>query len=226
MGRPFDSLEYPASPTDEIVYRPMSPMAAVSLAVGVLSVISIGLVEDLGAVSLAVLPILGILLGIRGLQAAKRYDMSGARLAKSGLILSLLSLLGGEAARVYFLANEAPEGSIRIAYEDLQSTEPGQPIPKFAQDLDGKKVFIRGYVYPGKEQRGIKTFVLCRDNGDCCFGGQPKLNDMIEVTLKEPLTLDYDTRLRKVAGIFKIKPEQSAESVGTILYHMEADFLR
>ncbi len=226
MGAQLDNLEYPALQTDQVAYRPMSPMAAVSLAFGLMSVISMSLAEDLGPLSLAVLPITGILLGIRGLQAVKHYDMSGGRLAKFGLVLSIGSLVGGESLRAYILANEAPEGSIRVAYEDLQSNEPGQQIPKFAQDLDGKKVFIRGYVYPGKENYGIKKFVLCRDNGDCCFGGQPKLNDMIEVTLKEPLTLDYDTKLRKVAGVFRVKPETSGGAVGTILYHMEADYLR
>lgn len=226
MGRQFNSVDDAQPATDEIVYRPMSPMAGISLVVGIISMISISLLEDLSALSLAVMPIVGILMGIRGLQAAKRYDMNGGRLAKIGLLLSVVALVGGEALRVYVLANEVPKGSVRIVYEDLQSTEPGQQIPKAAQDLDGKKVFIKGYVYPGKESHGLKTFVLCRDNGDCCFGGQPKLNDMIEVTLQGPLTLDYDTRLRKIAGVFKVKPERGEGTLGTILYHMDADYLQ
>lgn len=226
MGRQLESLDYPseASP-DEVTYRPTSPMATTSLVVGIISALSMTLAEDVGAIGLAVMPILGILLGIRGLSSAKRYDMAGSKLAKIGMVLSIVSLFGGEALRAYVVANEAPPGSIKIAYEDLQSQDPMNPIPPAAKELDGKKVYIKGYVYPGKEQRGIKSFVLCRDNGDCCFGGQPKLNDMIEVTLKEPLTLDYDTRMRRVAGVFKVQEKQEG-TLGRILYQMEADFLQ
>ena len=63
MGRQFNSVDDAQPATDEIVYRPMSPMAGISLVVGIISMISISLLEDLSALSLAVMPIVGILMG-------------------------------------------------------------------------------------------------------------------------------------------------------------------
>jgi hypothetical protein len=68
--------------------------------------------------------------------------------------------------------------------------------------------------------------VLCRDNGTCCFGGKPKLTDMIEVTLKYPLKLDYSPRLHKFAGVFHVQTVQSSDVSSSVLYQLEADYLQ
>jgi hypothetical protein len=116
-----------------------------------------------------------------------------------------------------------PAGYLRISYETLQP-KPGESIPASARELDGKKVFIKGYMYPSNQMTGIREFVLCRDNGTCCFGGQPKLADMIQVNLKEPLTLDYQTGLRRVAGTFRLQPNAARGDLGSVLYRLDADY--
>jgi hypothetical protein len=68
--------------------------------------------------------------------------------------------------------------------------------------------------------------VLCRDNGDCCFGGQPKVTDMILVTLTDPLRLDYSTRLHRLAGTFKVARGRTVEGVSDAVYQLEADYLK
>ena len=40
--------------------------------------------------------------------------------------------------------------------------------------------------------------------GTCCFGGEPKLTDMIEVKLEGSLAIEYARRKRKLAGTFKV----------------------
>ncbi len=85
------------------------------------------------------------------------------------------------------------------------------PIPSSAMALEGKKVFIKGYVYPGREMEGIKTFLLVRDQGDCCFGGNPKITDRIQVTLVDPLRLTYKPRLHKLAGVFHVRPTTAVD---------------
>ena len=65
------------------------------------------------------------------------------------------------------------------------------------------------------------------DMGTCCFGGQPKPTDMIEVTLREPLKIEYTRRRRKLGGIFKVNPmpRKFGKLVG-VYYRLEADYLK
>ena len=212
-------------PEEIAAYRPVSPAAAISVVTGLLALLAAVLVFDLGAVTYVFASAVGLITGVRGISAFKRYDMAGRGAAKAGLGLSVLALATGAGVMTYHAMNEVPEGSVAISYEALQA-KGGEVIPESAKALDGKKVYIKGYMYPGEQTTGIKEFVLCRDNGTCCFGGQPKLNDMIQVKLKEPLTLDYHTGLRYIAGNFKVQQEAAPGSLGTVLYHLEADYAK
>ena len=63
--------------------------------------------------------------------------------------------------------------------------------------------------------------------GTCCFGGQPKLTDMIEVTLDEPLRIEYSMRKRKLAGIFKVDTQLKAiDGLGGVYYQLQANHRR
>lgn len=215
----FDSA---ASHSSEFEYRALSTLAVLSLICGVFSLLAL---FDL---SLGLIPLVGILIGARALSQIRRRpkDLAGAGLAKAGIVLSLLLLLTGWVRIGYIYATEVPDGYARVSYEQLQPTEPGQRVPQSALDLDGKRVFIKGYAYPGSQKSGIKQFVLCRDNGDCCFGGEPKLTDMIQVTLAEPLAMEYTTSLRRLAGTFRVAPAEASDELGAVLYHLEADYLK
>ena len=50
--------------------------------------------------------------------------------------------------------------------------------------LDGQRIFIKGYMYPTKELEGLNSFLLVKDTGQCCFGGNPAITDMIMVTME------------------------------------------
>ena len=134
-------------------------------------------------------------------------------------------MVAGFGINIFQTAFEVPAGCLPISYEALQP-RPGEPVPASARELDGKRVFIKGYMYPSSQMTGIREFVLCRDNGTCCFGGQPKLTDMIQVDLKEPLTLDYQTGLRRVAGTFRVEPNAAGRGMGSVLYRLDADYAR
>jgi hypothetical protein len=212
-------------PEEIVAYRPISPAASISVGTGLLALLAAVLVFDLGAATFIVASVVGLITGYRGLSAVRRYDMAGRGAAKAGLGLSVLALVTGAGIMAYHAANEVPEGCVPISYEPLQS-KGGELIPESAKQLDGKKVYIKGYMYPGEQTTGIKEFVLCRDNGTCCFGGQPKLTDMIQVKLKEPLALDYHTGLRYIAGNFKVQQDTAPGSLGTVLYQLEADYAK
>ena len=205
-------------------YKPISPSATWSLIFGLASVIAAFTAADVGWAFLAV-PIVGFVLGFRGLRAIQRYDMAGKFAARAGVGLSVLALAGGTAGYLWYLKTAVPPGYQVISYDPLQSVAPEAPDSS-AMVLNGKKVFLEGYVYPTNQKDGITTFMLCRDNGTCCFGGQPKLTDMVEVKLKDPLTLSFTSSKHGVGGTFRVKSDKAPGKLGTVVYHIDdADVL-
>ena len=91
------------------------------------------------------------------------------------------------AAIVPFMQFAARGGEFKLIMSLTKYNAPLVGPKKYTsyKELDGKKVFIKGYMYPSSQMTGIREFVLCRDNGTCCFGGQPRLTDMIRVKLKD-----------------------------------------
>ncbi|HEX3725820.1 MAG TPA: hypothetical protein VHV08_06240, partial [Pirellulales bacterium] len=159
-------------------YRALSTSAVASLVVGLLS--SIAFLDWV----LVAIPMIGVALSSYAWWNVRRHadELSGASLARWGFVLSLAFLVCGPAWLTYAFVTELPPGYERVSYAELQPNpaEPGQQVPPAALDLDGKRIFIKGYVYPGREKDGIRQFLLVRDQGDCCFGGNPKITDRIQ----------------------------------------------
>lgn len=111
--------------------------------------------------------------------------------------------------------SEGRENALRVSYDDLDllkvlNMEPvpddaTKYFPEWLQQLHGKQVRIRGFMYPTFESTGIEQFVLARDNQICCFGRDPKVYDLISVTLKAGKPTDYiPNRPFDVVGTFHI----------------------
>jgi hypothetical protein len=205
-------------------YRALSTAAVASLVAGVLS-FSI----FLGWIFLGI-PLLGLLLGAYAWRKIRSRpdELAGLPVAKAGFALSATLALAGPGWLLYQRITEVPDGYQRISYEQLQppANIPGVKIPAEAVALEGQKIFIKGYIYPGREINGIKTFLLVRDQGDCCFGGNPKITDRIQVTLTDPLRLTYQPRLHSFAGVFHVKPTTAKDAGGGVFYQLEADYLQ
>ena len=180
--------------------------------------------------TLAIVPLVGMIAGAIALWRirANPADLSGEGFALVGVLLSAVLLVAGLGRLTYAYVNEVPPGYQRLSYADLQPDPDvaGETFPPAVAQLDGQRVFVKGYVFPGKQTTGIKTFVLCRDNGQCCFGGQPKLTDRIQVTLKGPLALNYSTRMLRLAGTFHVEPRSAVDGLGGVLYHLDADYMK
>jgi hypothetical protein len=217
-------LEYRSAETEPLTYRAVSRAAVVSFALGLLSIVAI---LDW---SLVAIPLVGILLGLYAVaQVRSRGDeLTGLILAKAATALSLFFLVAGLSWLSYSYATEVPPGYMRVSYDELQpdQNQPQQPIPSSAIDLDGKNIFIKGFVYPGRQTTDIQEFLLVRDKGDCCFGGNPKITDRIQVTLSDPLRLTFSSRLHHVAGKFHVRPTQTPAGSGGVYYYLEADYLQ
>jgi hypothetical protein len=178
------------------------------------------------------IPAIGIPLSLVALVKVKRRpdELTGGKLALTGLLLSLAFAVIAPAWLTYQYVTELPDGYERISYSELQpdETQAGQQVPPSALALEGKKIFIKGFVYPGRQKDGIRQFLLVRDQGECCFGGNPKITDRILVTLKDPLRLTYEPRLHKLAGVFHVEVHNSAidNAKGGVFYHLTADYLQ
>ncbi len=75
--------------------------------------------------------------------------------------------------------------------------------------LDGRRVKIRGFMLPSFVNRGLKYFVLVRDNQECCFGPGAALFDAIHIDLAEGVTAEYSYPPIAVEGMFHIDPVEN-----------------
>ena len=222
-------VEQPASGADfadYAQYRALSSLAVVSGVVGLLSILAFA------DWTLCTLPIVGIITGALALKKirANPGEYTGELVALAGSVLSMAFLVGGLSWNSYVYATEVPPDHERINYDMLQTdpNTPNQIVPQSAEQLDGKKVFIKGYVYQpsGGQMTGLKQFVLVRDKGQCCFGGNPKLTDMILVKLNGRLTAEFNMRVIKLAGTFHVSPAGGMHGLGPVVYQLDADFIR
>jgi hypothetical protein len=221
----FDSSTLPvdrrhAAVDDTEGYRSLSGAAIAAVSVAVLSPLAFV------SWSLVAVPVMGIILSIVGLRdVSQRHEaVTGRGLAIGALGGSSVVLVAAIAFQSLMYANELPEGFARIHYGLLQPL-PGDPptaIPESALELNGKDVLLKGYMYPGSQlQKNVSQFVLCRDQGDCCFGGNPKLTDRVLVRLADGHTVAYSQRLMKIAGRFRVEPAGAPELGGGVIYHID-----
>lgn len=75
--------------------------------------------------------------------------------------------------------------------------------------LHDKKLRIKGYMLPASvfQLKGIKQFVLVRDNQECCFGPGAALYDCIMIEMAEGKSTEFSDRPVSVSGTMKIDTE-------------------
>jgi hypothetical protein len=212
----------------DAVYRSMSKAAVGSLVLAATSLL--GLLFPL----LLVTGLFAVLIGLVGLKNIRRYpeELTGRRMAWTGIAGGLLLFVGGVGMHTYIYLTEVPPGYERITFSDLEVEEDagrGRSGPALPEQLDGKDIFVKGYMHPGVADLGeIRQFILVPDMGTCCFGGQPALTDMIEVTIQGKRGLKYSRRKRKLAGKFHVSYQlkQVAGGLRGGYYELEADYAK
>ncbi|MES2790952.1 MAG: DUF4190 domain-containing protein [Planctomycetota bacterium] len=212
---------------DEFSYRPIPVLAPVSLVIGLCSIVGLASVAGL------TVPLAGVILGILGWRqiAGARGEYGGFKLTMIGLVLSSICLMAGTSLHAYTYATEVPEGYERLSFRWLAEQKPivedgHTRINPEAKSLDGQKVFIKGYMYPENAKTNLKRFVLCKDTGQCCFGGKPSLTDMIVVEFVNEARADFrELSLVSVAGTFRAKKlEVGGELVA--IYALEGEYFK
>ena len=208
-------------------YRSFSKAAVISLVAMILGLTSILLPAML------ILPLVAVVAGFLALRNLRQFpeELTGRKTALLGTVGGLLLLVGGSIWHSYVYATEVPDGYQRISFADLQTHGDPQVVgPKvLPMELDGKRVFVKGYVHPGVSDMGeIRRFVLVPDMGTCCFGGQPKMTDMIEVKIVGKHGLHYTTLKRRLAGTFHVayRVKQVAGGLQGGYYELDADYAK
>ena len=113
---------------------------------------------------------------------------------------------------------EGPENSIRVSFDDVDllkvmnldpvPADAPERLPKWLKALDGKRIRVRGFMYPPFQDTDIRGFVLARDNQICCFGRTPKEYDLVDIFLRKGVSTHYiQNRPFDVVGTFRIKSE-------------------
>ena len=195
---------------NEFDYRPVPPLAAVTAVLGVISLLAL--------ITEFALPfaLFGIVLGILAKRQIARSDgaYSGIWLVRGGLVLCALCLCGGSAFHAYVYATEVPEGYVRVSFvtdiskKDFVTRDGRQDFHPDVKALDGTKLFLKGYMYPDGRTDGLRQFILCKDSGECCFGGKPALTDMIFINIPDGVPpASYYDGLVAVAGDFLVAPD-------------------
>jgi hypothetical protein len=117
-------------------------------------------------------------------------------------------------------------------FDDLRfDIKPGDPfhremLPDAIEALTGQRLRIRGYILPTAQQRGIKQFVLVRDNQECCFGPGAALYDCILVEMQAGKTAEFSIRPVAVEGTFDIQEFRGLDGKHLAIYHLAADSVR
>jgi hypothetical protein len=89
--------------------------------------------------------------------------------------------------------------------------------------LAGQRIRIRGYILPTAQSRGIKQFVLVRDNQECCFGPGAALYDCILVGMLPGKTAEFSVRPVTVEGSFRIEVVAGPDELPLAIYRLNAE---
>ena len=114
-------------------------------------------------------------------------------------------------------------------FDDIKfDIQPGDPFtrdmltPKI-EDLDGKRIRIRGWILPSYQSQGLKQFVLVRDNMECCFGPGAALYDCIVVEMQPGKTAEFSTSPVAVTGEFAIRVLPGPGGTPLAIYRMQGE---
>ena len=211
----------------EFPYRAMSSTAISSIVFAVLGLLAGSFFwPGLGLCGI------GIVVALIGYRQIRRYpeEFDGLRVALVGLAINALILVVGAGLHTYIYLTEVPEGYTRVQFYELQQADAVQidgPTER-AVEIDGESVFLKGYIHPSSGSGLLKRFILVPDLGTCCFGGQPKSSDMIEIVLGSGQTTKAGLTKKKLAGKFMLNqaPRSVTDFENQLFYRMNVDILR
>ena len=122
------------------------------------------------------------------------------------------------------------KGAVAIDFDLLSGYDydpEADVIPEEVEQLDGKLVELRGVMYYGVEDP-VTEFYLMPNHMICCFG-TPRLNEVVEVTLKPKTRTQYVLNYYLIRGRLEVGAVLDEEGQVLCLYRIrdaEAEVLR
>jgi hypothetical protein len=205
-----------------IDYRSLSITAVVSVIFGVLSFS--GFIFS----AAIIFAVAGLIIAFLAVGSVRKYpaELTGLPVAITGVLLNGLILVAAPGYHAYVYANEVPDGYDRAQFSDLMSSSLAGELPTdIARELDGKKVFLKGYVHiASTSSQQAKNFILVPDYATCCYGKEPPLTHMIEVKMLGGDSVKVCKRKLSLTGTFScsegLKPRSGIKGV---YYQLIAD---
>ncbi|MEO1996774.1 MAG: DUF4190 domain-containing protein [Planctomycetaceae bacterium] len=204
-------------------YRPVPTLVPIAVCCGLVSLTSF---VFLSAITIGVV---GQILSLMALRRIRRSEgtLSGTPFALVALALCIVVPIAGVGYQMYEYHDELPDGYHRVNFpreisaKQFVIKEGQRELHQDVKPLDGQAIFIKGYMYQTKEAKGLRRFVLLKDNGECCFGGDPKPYDMIGVRMQGTKKVDSVEGMVAVGGVLRANP---AAKPGTPVYILEGSY--
>ena len=111
---------------------------------------------------------------------------------------------------------------LKFEIEESATFQRSMLTPK-VEGLLGRRIRIRGYIYPTLKKKGLKQFVLVRDNLECCFGPGAALFDCILVHMKEGNTAEFSIRPVAVEGTFLFEEFLDYDGTTRAIYRLDGE---
>ena len=214
-----------------VSYRVVNPLAVTSLALGVLSLLT------MFSWFFLVIPVAAIIFGWAALAKMARLpgQYTGGRLAVAGILSAVVLWIFGMGYMAFVAGAEVPLGYTRVTFTQMQPDPdtPGEVIPPEILDLqfdetsmDKKRVFIKGYIFPGRQTIGLKEFILVPSQSHCKFcSRQLKSTEMVSVKLEGDLQTNYRTGIISIGGKLTVDKAEAAKPLGGLPYRIDANYV-
>ncbi|NLY01966.1 MAG: DUF3299 domain-containing protein [Rhodopirellula sp.] len=202
-------------------YRRVNLLAVLSVAAGALSILT------MFHWLLGFLPVAALVLALLGLRQIGRApeEYTGQRVAITGAALAAGMWLFGSGVILFSHIREVPIGYEAISWQTLKpDRSSGEILPQGAIDLNEKRVYLKGYMYPGRQVMNIKEFLLVPTIGHCkfCSSALAK-HEIVKVQLTGDLREEYTTHQVGIGGKLQVDQSPGFRHSGGLPYTIEAD---
>ncbi len=202
-------------------YRKVNLPAVLSVVAGALSILT------MFHWLLGFLPVAALGLAILGLRQISRApeEYTGVRVAITGAALAAGTWLFGSGVLLFSHMREVPIGYEAISWQTLKPEGTGGEIlPQEAIDLNEKRVYIKGYIYPGRQVMNIKEFLLVPTIGHCKFcSSSLARHEIVRVQLTGDLRAEYTSHQVGIGGKLLVDQSPGFRHSGGLPYTIEAD---
>ena len=117
---------------------------------------------------------------------------------------------------------EANFDDLKFEIEADADFEKSMLTPK-VNELFDRRIRIRGYILPTLKKKGLKQFVLLRDNLECCFGPGAALYDCILVHMKDGKTAEFSIRPVAVEGTLKFEEFLDYDGTTRAIFRLDGE---